>query len=606
MMFLLVFMVLLLNGLALDCPVRNFHPASFHEALIDGDELVVTVNGYSLSSFVIASGPPPAMGEAACRPTATVFTPNPAVPCDVVTSFRALLTDLRLCSAVSTEPVGDKLLWRLPLHVLSTVLTGHDPSGSPVYGRRYQSMRILIEQTVSANASTTVDLAHAVNYTGFEKGDSFFDHIGSRYVMHFSVWTNFPYEQGPPFVTSAPVPLGDIDLISEPADDNCGNSTTFCERAYYMVIYNQSTTCLLGGSYRIGSHVTCREAEHCPSGTEGDYFAEYVIVPGDCGATVINITVSGRLWVEMDGGTALAWGRPCTVMGQLASDVPLASADMLQLRVCTLPHIPCTAAHITHSHAPLTHHTATSPSQSTRTRASAHQLGEACPESASQLLVHDNVPASWGSLPELQLAVGRPAPALWNVTLRLDLAAFRYALGVDPDPNRITELQFDAQFGNFVAGHVTTSLSFSLRAAASDRDEESEEENMGNLVKDPTSDFAFVVPVTGLAVDSVLAATGTIAIAAGGATGTLVLLAALFTGLLVVRRRHLTAHNKAVTPAPTAPTPVTVAPTPVTVAPTPVTVAPTPVAVAPTPVTVAPTPVIVAPTPAQLPPPLVR
>ncbi|KAJ4461829.1 hypothetical protein PAPYR_1501 [Paratrimastix pyriformis] len=492
---------------ALDCPAASFHAATFSEALVDGDELVVKVDGFSLSEFVIAAGPPPLVADPACLPVPTVVVPDPAMPCDVEMSFRELLTTIAACPSVITEVIDDKMLWHVPLHVLSTVLTGIDPNGDPVYGRRYQSMEILIEQTISVDASTTVDVMHVVNYTGFEKGDSYYSHVDLEYILHFSIWTNFPYEQGLPFLVSAPVDPSLIDLIPEPADDNCADPIRFCERAYFMRIREQPTTCLLGGIYRIGSHVTCREAEHCPSGTEGDYFADYEIIPGNCEATVINITVTGRLWVEMDGGTALAWGRHCTVMGELYADVPLSNADMLRMRVCTLPH-----------------------------------AGETCPEAESQILVVNNAPAFWGAIPELHEEVTRTGTMLWNVTFHLDILAFHYALGVDMNPNLITELEFDAEFGNFVPGHVSE-VRFLLRAGANSA------EDAGDLVPAPKAALAAILPITGISVpvDPAVASTGTtLAIAAGGSVGAVALVAAAVVGLMLLRRR---AAKKAAAPA---------------------------------------------------------
>ncbi|KAJ4461319.1 hypothetical protein PAPYR_2370 [Paratrimastix pyriformis] len=509
MKFLLL-IALLTATWALDCPVASFHAATFDDAFVDGDELVIKVDGYSLSEFVIASGPPPTMGDPACRPPPTITIPDPALPCDVKMETRELLSDLALCPAVIREVIDDKMYWHIPLHVLSTVLTGIDPNGDSVYGRRYQSMEILIEQTISVNASTTVDVMHIVNYTGFEKGDSYFSHIDSEYILHFSIWTNFPYEQGLPFITSAPIPLGNIELIAEPADDNCADPTRFCERAYFMRIIGQETTCLLGGVYRIGSHVTCREAEHCPSDTEGDYFADYEIIPGNCEATVINITVTGRLWVEMDGGTALAWGRHCTVMGELSADLPLANADMLRMRVCTLPHV-----------------------------------GLTCPEASSQVLVVNNAPAFWGAIPELHEEVTRTGTMLWNVTFHLDLMAFHFALGVDMNANLITDLQFDAEFGNFVPGHVSE-VSFLLRAAANGG------EDAGDLVPAPKAGLSAILPITGVIdpVTPTISTAGTVAVAVGSAVGALALVVGLAVTLLLIRRK--VAAKKAAPAAPSA------------------------------------------------------
>ncbi|KAJ4456681.1 hypothetical protein PAPYR_7984 [Paratrimastix pyriformis] len=521
-------------SLAIDCPAASFHAATFSEALVDGDELVVKVDGFSLSEFVIAAGPPPLVTDPACLPTPTVVVPDPALPCETEMSFRETLASIALCPSVATEVIDDMMYWHIPLHVLSTVLTGIDPNGDPAYGRRYQSMEILIEQTISVNASTTVDVMHVVNYTGFEKGDSYFDHLDSEYILHFSIWTNFPYEQGPPFLASAPLPLGDIDLIPEPADDVCSDPTqsayapsplgldsspsvshSFCERAYYMRIRGQETTCLLGGVYRIGSHVTCREAEHCPSGTEGDYFADYEIIPGNCEATVINITVTGELWVEMDGGTALAWGRHCTVMGELYAAVPLSNADMLRMRVCKLPHV-----------------------------------GETCPEADSQVLVVNNAPAFWGAIPELHLEVTRTGTMVWNVTFHLDILAFHFALGVDMNANLITELEFDAEFGNFIPGHVME-VAYKLRASSS-------EEDAGELTPVPKADLAAILPITGVYVaDPAVATTGTtLAVAIGGSVGAVALVAAVVVALVLLRRKAAKGAAKkeaAVIPAPPAP-----------------------------------------------------
>ncbi|KAJ4456869.1 hypothetical protein PAPYR_7795 [Paratrimastix pyriformis] len=414
------------------CPAADFVAASFSQAEVDGDRLVVTTTGYALSEYRIAQGPPTTQTNPACVLPAVRHVADPAgAPCATELSACVLLSTLASCPDVSTEMVAaDTLRWRVPLHVLSTVQTGVDPYGEPVFGTRWQSMDLLIDQTVSVEASATVHAMHLVNFTGFEKGDSYFDQTADEYVLHFSIWTNQPYLQdlatGPWLEElTAPVDPALITFARNPAaDQNCDDGggpadpTRFCERAYVMTIHGQPNTCLLEGLYTIGIHVVCREGEHCPSGTEGDYFAQVVIVPGSCEATLIEVLVTGELWVEMDGGTALAWGRRGTVMGQLHADTTLAASRLHELYMCLLPLAPGTTA---------------------------------CSENPYVLLVVDD------ALTPLAVSLHGEythSTMLYNTTFDLDLMAFHYTLGVDPNPNLITELQFDAVFDSFVPGHV--------------------------------------------------------------------------------------------------------------------------------------------------------
>ncbi|KAJ4456872.1 hypothetical protein PAPYR_7798 [Paratrimastix pyriformis] len=414
------------------CPAADFVAASFSQAEVDGDRLVVTTTGYALSEYRIAQGPPTTQTNPACVLPAVRHVADPAgAPCATELSACVLLSTLASCPDVSTEMVAaDTLQWRVPLHVLSTVQTGVDPYGEPVFGTRWQSMDLLIDQTVSVEASATVHAMHLVNFTGFEKGDSYFDQTADEYVLHFSIWTNQPYLQdlatGPWLEElTAPVDPALITFARNPAaDQNCDDGggpadpTRFCERAYVMTIHGQPNTCLLEGLYTIGIHVVCREGEHCPSGTEGDYFAQVVIVPGSCEATLIEVLVTGELWVEMDGGTALAWGRRGTVMGQLHADTTLAASRLHELYMCLLPLAPGTTA---------------------------------CSENPYVLLVVDD------ALTPLAVSLHGEythSTMLYNTTFDLDLMAFHYTLGVDPNPNLITELQFDAVFDSFVPGHV--------------------------------------------------------------------------------------------------------------------------------------------------------
>ncbi|KAJ4457687.1 putative Neurogenic locus notch protein 1 [Paratrimastix pyriformis] len=407
------------------CWSRDFSAATYTDASMNGDILHLLVHGFNLSAFVIAQGVPPAQPVAACWLAPLLCQPDPLSPCETEMSASVTLPQLLMCPDVTQSVVpsmtksgthhsltqsGTTIEYVVPMHVLSKVTTGIDPNGDFVEGYRYQSMTLIIRQTASLDASTSVHVMHLVNYTGFEKGDSFFDHEGEQYVLHFSVWTNYPYIQAAPSLLGLTAPI-DPTLISidpNPAADHCDNPSRFCERAYVLTIHGQASTCLLRGVYAIGSMITCRDPDLCPSETTGLYQADYEIIPGDCHAYLVNITVEAQLWVELNGGTALAWGRPCTVMGQLFAQSQLAHSDMASLVVCVKPATP-----------------------------------GACPTGAAQTLVTDNAPGVFGQ--NLGLVVDRTT-MLYNVTFTLDLVAFHYAVGIDMNPNLITELQFDAVF----------------------------------------------------------------------------------------------------------------------------------------------------------------
>ncbi|KAJ4459200.1 hypothetical protein PAPYR_5007 [Paratrimastix pyriformis] len=522
------------------CPAQFFFPATYTTAEVVGDELQLLTHGYNISKYVIARGPPPEQTNPHCILPPVLNQPDPSDLCIIDMSTSVLISELALCPDVVVTTVDNgatTLEYSIPMHVLSMVRTGIDPEGVPVIGWRYQSMDILLVQTIALNLTTSVHVMHLVNYTSFEKGDSYFDHSNADFTFHFTTWTNQHYTQtGLPFLNAVPptVDPAMITIVADHAADDCADPVRFCAHGWVMTIAGLQSPCQVAGRFIIGEHIECSDPALCPRDAAGDFFGIFDINPGTCDVALVNITVTGQLWVDMtDQGTALAWGRRASVLGQLSAQSVLSAANMAYLRVCTLPH-----------------------------------AGTACPDGSYQILIADNAMAPLAVQLE---GIYTHDTMNYNLSMVFDLLAFHYSLAVDTNPNLITELQFDAHWNGFVPGHISESayqakLRTKLRgpkarsvtwgtrsplAAATGNGDE----DQGPLVTQSPVDYSFRLAMTGGDVDPLpspptpvtpggMSATTVAAISAGAVVGVFAIVGAVATVLAITRRLHARGQAK--------------------------------------------------------------